>query len=1077
MAYEDVGLRARIEGVSSYTRDAQKIQAETKRIEQSMADTARGVNQQATSLIRSLAPVAGAIAGAFAAKLGVDMFKGALMAASDLSESVNKVDVVFEDAADTVKSFADNAAQAFGLSKNEALSAAGTFGNLFKNIGLTTKQSAEFSNQLVQNAADLASFNNIDPTQVLDKLRAGLSGEAEPLRVLGIDVSDTRLQIEALSQGITKSTQDMTQAEKVALRYAAIQKQMGAASGDFARTSDGVANSLRRAQAAIAEARVELGNRLLPVLQPIISAFASGIPGAVRALTPVLDGIGVAVKNAVAGLEGAFNIGKSIASAFAGGDVKTAFALIRESFTTWVAPAVGDMLKEIGKIPSQVASLIKTYGPEIAAGFADWATRAGQWAIDALPTIEANLKKLAGSVTTWAGQQVTTLANSLTPWTQTFGKNLDKWWEQGKPKLDTLKRNIIAWIDGTGISIDAGTAGWAQKFTKWIDTVNAEIVPKLNIIKRDIDQAAGDIVEALGRRLGQGAADAAGALLDGLDKTIRGGKGQVEGASLQLVAAILFPFAGIAAEGASIGARFAQGIVSGLTGGLPQKLEDLTGGRGIFAPRPPALQGNFVGPVLPTAPTPISATMPQLTADEIRKAIEADLPPENPTFVIDMSKLGGTPTGTPGEGIEDIIAEINRIPPAAATAGQQAGANLAAGLTSGGGGGGAAKQAVDTVKASLADLEAQGKANLAQLEAASKDLEMAIRGVDAAIRGMATIRLPGMEAAEDAIFELEQQMARARLAELGMGDATSRAADRVKDAGKDLGAAFDELSAQQREVREGIPVALQRWQFEQQQAAQRAAQQANATAKPATSKEAEKQSEIISKQIEAARLRYQLQYAADQRAWAKEFGKATGAIAPEMDLEDQVAQLWALVGRKNELNSQQETLNERTEAEKATLARINELQENGETTMEDVNVLVNEILGSRQESIAAEETLLGLYEDQRDVLAEAAAIVGKAFKEAGMGAPPIPAEPDIPGMATGGRTLTGGSAIVGERGPERVMLPAGTAVLPASSGPANVSRSYSDTWNITGGGNPQDVANQLSRMLLLRRLTAGRDDW
>ncbi len=252
--------------------------------------------RQSTTLLGGLQgamlKLGAAVAAFYAIKQAFGAVNGAIQAASDLSETINKVDVVFGNSADAIEAWSKTSAQALGMSRNQALSAAGTFGNLFTTIGLGQDVSAKFSQNLIQNAADLASFNNIDPGIVLDKLRAGLVGETEPLRQLGIDVSDAGMKVEALAQGITKSTTAMTQAEKLQLRYAMVQRQMANASGDFARTSTGLANSQRILAAEFQNIEAEIGSRLLPVIAPLVSSIAIALPAAFDKLTPILDTVG-----------------------------------------------------------------------------------------------------------------------------------------------------------------------------------------------------------------------------------------------------------------------------------------------------------------------------------------------------------------------------------------------------------------------------------------------------------------------------------------------------------------------------------------------------------------------------------------------------------------------------------------------------------------------------------------------------------------------------------------------------------------------------------------------------------------
>jgi len=184
--------------------------------------------------------------------------------ASDLYESVNKAQVVFGDAADSVLGFARNADTALGMSSQAALEAAATYGNLFEGAGLAKDASAKMSMQMVQLASDLASFNNLDPSDVLQKLQSGLVGEIVPLRSLGINLNANAVKAKALQMGLAKTADALTPAMLMQARYALILEQTKNAQGDFARTSNGVANSMRIAKAQLINLAAGLGSVLLP---------------------------------------------------------------------------------------------------------------------------------------------------------------------------------------------------------------------------------------------------------------------------------------------------------------------------------------------------------------------------------------------------------------------------------------------------------------------------------------------------------------------------------------------------------------------------------------------------------------------------------------------------------------------------------------------------------------------------------------------------------------------------------------------------------------------------------------------
>jgi hypothetical protein len=194
-------------------------------------------------------------------------------AASDLEETRNKVKVVFGDMSDSVLAWSKDSAKSFGMSKQQALEAAGTFGNLFTSMGLARNKSADMSEGLVQLAADLASFNNIDPTLVLEKLRSGLVGEVEPLRTLGINLTMDATKAKALEMGLAGANGEISQAALLQARYALMLEQSTNAQGDFARTSDGLANSSRILKAELQDALAMLGTNLLPLVLKVVTAL------------------------------------------------------------------------------------------------------------------------------------------------------------------------------------------------------------------------------------------------------------------------------------------------------------------------------------------------------------------------------------------------------------------------------------------------------------------------------------------------------------------------------------------------------------------------------------------------------------------------------------------------------------------------------------------------------------------------------------------------------------------------------------------------------------------------------------
>jgi hypothetical protein len=165
-----------------------------------------------------------AAAGAMAIKIGVDAVK----AASDLSETISKVGVLFGDTADDIEKFADGAASSLGQTKQEALDAAATFATFGKSAGLSGKDLSKFSIDFVKLSSDLASFNNTSPEQAINAIGSALRGEAEPLRQYGVLLDDASLRQAALELGIISTTKNaLTPQQKVLAAQALIYKQTG----------------------------------------------------------------------------------------------------------------------------------------------------------------------------------------------------------------------------------------------------------------------------------------------------------------------------------------------------------------------------------------------------------------------------------------------------------------------------------------------------------------------------------------------------------------------------------------------------------------------------------------------------------------------------------------------------------------------------------------------------------------------------------------------------------------------------------------------------------------------------------
>lgn len=193
-----------------------------------------------------------------------------VQAASSLQESINKVTVVFGESAREILEWSETSATALGQSRQQALETVGTFGNLFRSMGIGGDQAREMSIELVELAADLASFNNIASSDALDKLRSGIVGELEPIRALGVDLSVAAVEAKAMALGLGESYEALNQQERTLARYQIILDQTTLAQGDFARTSREIANQQRILAAQIENGQAAFGRVFTPIYAVIL---------------------------------------------------------------------------------------------------------------------------------------------------------------------------------------------------------------------------------------------------------------------------------------------------------------------------------------------------------------------------------------------------------------------------------------------------------------------------------------------------------------------------------------------------------------------------------------------------------------------------------------------------------------------------------------------------------------------------------------------------------------------------------------------------------------------------------------
>ena len=234
-----------------------------------------GVDQAETKLQKfsRRAEKAGAVAGKM---LAVGLAVGGAAAvkmgqkASDLSETVNKASIIFGDNYAEIDKWSKGAATSMGLSQAAALDAASGFGDMFSQLGFAGDQAAKMSKSVVQMSADLGSFNNLPTAEVTDMMSAAFRGEYDSLQRLIPNINATRVETEALEMTGKKSAKTLTAQEKAAATLAIVQKDGARAAGDFARTSDGLANSQKIATARMEDLQAKIGAKVLPAMNKLL---------------------------------------------------------------------------------------------------------------------------------------------------------------------------------------------------------------------------------------------------------------------------------------------------------------------------------------------------------------------------------------------------------------------------------------------------------------------------------------------------------------------------------------------------------------------------------------------------------------------------------------------------------------------------------------------------------------------------------------------------------------------------------------------------------------------------------------
>ena len=379
----------------------------------------RGVKQAEASFSkfgRSVGNITKNAAKAFAT-IGVAAAAGAVKAidmASNLAESQSKVAQIFGESAAGIEAFSKTAATSLGLSQQNVLDAAGTFGIFGKAAGLGGKDLSDFSNNFTTLSSDLASFNNTSPEDAINAIGSALRGEMEPIRRYGVMLDDAAIKAEAMAQGLYNGKGALTAEAKTLATTALIYQKTSDAQGDFAKTSGGLANQTKIMKAQLTNAATTIGTALLPIAMKLTGFFAKKVIPIIEKLSTVFStkgftGVIDVTKKQLPKLQAAFqtlwnwiqNVGVPAFLKFMGG--------LGKALVNWIAPRIKPAITKLVEWLSALVNWIYTTGIPMLT---DYLVVMGNALVEWIaPKIEPTIKALGE----WLGKVLNFLVTVAAP--------------------------------------------------------------------------------------------------------------------------------------------------------------------------------------------------------------------------------------------------------------------------------------------------------------------------------------------------------------------------------------------------------------------------------------------------------------------------------------------------------------------------------------------------------------------------------------------------------------------------------------------------------------------------------------
>jgi hypothetical protein len=463
--------------------------------------------------------------------------------ASDLAEAQSKVNVIFgEDGAKYIQQFADRADVALGQSKQSVLDAAGTFGTFAKAAGLSGDFAAEFSMDFTTLASDLASFNNTSPEEAIQAIGSALRGESEPLRKYGVMLNDAALKAEAAAQGIYNGIGPLNDRQKILAAEAVIYKQTADAQGDFARTSDGLANKQRIFKAQLDNLVTTIGGKLLPIFMKFTDFITTKLGPTIGMLTKAFekDGLAGIIKVVQAQLP----------------KLKTVLGNAVSTFADWLKDAYPPALRAVLDMMYNLGQWLQNTGlPALAKLLGDGAEAFWNWIKEAAPPAVKRLAELMADLANWIlDKGLPTL--------------VDKLIVLGNALVDWIKPQIVPALKALG-DLLLTILNWVV--TEAVPKLGAQAVKLVGALTGWVAKLLPEVVFGLGRFVVDLIAKLPGLFVNLISSMASLGTNL--GASL--INSLVEALKGLGSKGLEVGKAFANGIIGFINRNVIDKINEL----------------------------------------------------------------------------------------------------------------------------------------------------------------------------------------------------------------------------------------------------------------------------------------------------------------------------------------------------------------------------------------------------------------------------------------------------------------------------------------------------------------------